>query len=237
MGAGTAFLRAFGDLGHPAIRGAVWRALAMAGGSFAGLALVVQLLLARLQVGDGGWLTTAAGWVVGALGGLATVALTWILFPAVATFFVGLMLEGVAKSLEAQHYPGAPRGHGQGSLTAAAIAGLRFAAVAIALNLAALLVYAVLALTVVLAPLAPVAFYALNGYLLGREYYEIVALRHYGRDRVRELRRRHRAPVFAVGAGVAVLFTVPVVNLAAPLVGVAAMVHLFHGMPRARGPA
>ena len=230
MRVGAAFLRAFGDLADPALRGAAWRALATAAAAFVGLAIVVQLLLARLDMGDG-WLSAVAGWAVGVLGGLATVVVIWVLFPAVATFFVGLQLERVAAALERRHYPHRASGRDP-SLASGLAAGLRFAVVAVALNLAALVVYAALALTGVLAPLAPVVFYTVNGYLLGREYYETVALRHLDPRRAREWRQRHRGSVFAAGVGVTMLFTVPLVNLAAPLVGLAAMVHLFHGRRR-----
>ncbi|MGZ8409550.1 MAG: EI24 domain-containing protein, partial [Hyphomicrobium sp.] len=70
-------------------------------------------------------------------------------------------------------------------------------------------------------------FYAVNGYLLGREYFELVALRRADIAEVRALRDVYRGRLFVAGVVVAVLLTVPIVNLLAPIVGTAAMVHLF----------
>lgn len=235
MGMLSDFARAFGDLTHPAIRRLLWISLGLTLATFAGLFVLVELALAAIEVG-GGWVQTTFSWAVGVLGGLGALVLVWVLFPVVATFFAGLMLEHVAAALEASHYPDAPKGRDQ-PLIAGILAGLRFAAVAVAVNLAGLLVYAVLLLTVVLAPLAPVVFYVVNGLLLGREYFEMVALRHLSAADARALRLANRGRVFRAGAVVAVLLTIPVVNLAAPVAGVAAMVHIFHRMqttPRRR---
>jgi CysZ protein len=69
-------------------------------------------------------------------------------------------------------------------------------------------------------------FWAVNGYLLGREYFELVAMRHHGRQEARDMRKQNGGRVFLSGCIVAVLFTAPVLNLAALVIGVAAMVHL-----------
>ena len=233
MGMLSDFARAFGDLTHPAIRRLLWISLGLTLATFAGLFVVVELALAAIEVGDGGWVQTVFSWAVGVLGGLGALVLVWVLFPVVATFFAGLMLEHVAAALEASHYPDAPKGRDQ-PLIGGILSGLRFAAVAVAVNLAGLLVYATLLLTVVLAPLAPVVFYVVNGLLLGREYFEMVALRHLSPADARALRRANRGRVFRAGAVMAVLLTIPILNLVAPVAGVAAMVHIFHRMQTSR---
>lgn len=229
MGTLNAYAHAFGDLTHPAIRRVVWISLALTVASFAGLFVAVQVGLGAIQVADGGWIQSVFAWAVGILGGLGTLILVWVLFPAVATFFAGLLLEDIAKALEQSHYPHDPPGSDQ-PLVSGIVAGLQFAAVAIAANLLALIVYAILLITVILAPLAPVVFYVVNGVLLGREYFDMVALRHMSRGAAREFRNANKRRVFWAGAVVAFLFTIPFVNLAAPVVGVAAMVHIFHGL-------
>jgi uncharacterized protein involved in cysteine biosynthesis len=47
---------------------------------------------------------------------------------------------------------------------------------------------------------------------------------------VNELRRRYRGQLFVAGVVIALLLTVPFVNLIAPVIGVAAMVHLYYSM-------
>ena len=67
----------------------------------------------------------------------------------------------------------------------------------------------------------------MNGYLLSREYFELVALRRIGPVEARALRKAHRGRLFVAGVIITLLLTVPGVNLLAPVVATAAMVHLF----------
>ena len=89
MGLGSAFARVFADLGHPAIRLALWITLALTVGFFAGLLQVVEFGLSTVQVVDVGWIQSLFGWFIGVFGGFPTLALSWILFPPVATFSLG----------------------------------------------------------------------------------------------------------------------------------------------------
>ena len=73
-------------------------------------------------------------------------------------------------------------------------------------------------------------FYTLNGYLLGREYFELVAQRRLTAVEATALRRTRRARVFLAGAVIAFLFTVPLVNLITPIIATAFMLHIYEGM-------
>jgi CysZ protein len=66
-----------------------------------------------------------------------------------------------------------------------------------------------------------------SGWLLGREYFELAALRHLPRKALDQMRRRHSAPIAGAGTLVALMAAIPIVNLFAPLFGVALMVHEF----------
>ena len=123
--------------------------------------------------------------------------------------------------MEARHYPAAGPAT-RLSWPAAARETASYLAVMIAANAAALAVY----LTV--PPLAPFVFWALNGWLLGREYFHLAALRRMPREEAVRLRRRSGAQVWALGTLMAVPLTVPVVNLAVPVLGAAAFTHLLH---------
>ncbi|MDF2766966.1 MAG: hypothetical protein K0S81_3962, partial [Rhodospirillales bacterium] len=81
----------------------------------------------------------------------------------------------------------------------------------------------------------PMVFYALNGYLLGREYFELVALRRLDENSVRALRRSYQGSILLSGALIAFITTVPLLNLAAPVVATAFMVHLFESLRRRVG--
>jgi uncharacterized protein involved in cysteine biosynthesis len=78
-------------------------------------------------------------------------------------------------------------------------------------------------------------FYGVNGYLLGREYYELVALRRLPAVPLRGRWRAERPRLVLAGAIIAFLLTVPVLNLVAPIIATAFMVHLFHGRTPGRG--
>ena len=60
-------------------------------------------------------------------------------------------------------------------------------------------------------------FCLVNGYLLGREYFDMVALRHMSREAARKLREANKGYVWRPGALVAFLFTLPFVNIVAPV--------------------
>ena len=71
------------------------------------------------------------------------------------------------------------------------------------------------------------AFYLLiNGVLLGREFWEVVAPRRMSFEAAHALRRRHRFKVFVSGVVIALLFLIPVLNLIAPVIATAFMVHV-----------
>jgi uncharacterized protein involved in cysteine biosynthesis len=149
------------------------------------------------------------------------------LFPAVISAFIGLHVEGIARAVEARHYPDLPPARGE-PLASSILTALRFSAMLIALNLIALVF-------LVVPPLFPFVFLGLNGYLLGREYFELVAHRRLRPEEARLLGKAHRVRRFAFGVVIAALLAVPGVNLLAPVIATAAMVHLFEAWEGAPG--
>jgi CysZ protein len=211
----SAFIKAAQQISDPRARRVIWFALAAAAGVFILLWVVIGFLLANTALFSIGWLETAIDW----LGGLATGVLTWLLFPAAISAVIGLFLEEIASAVEARHYPGLGAAHGQ-ALGDTVLTTLRFLAIMLALN--------ILMLPLLLAgPLFPFVFYSVNGYLLGREYFELVALRRLGPAEATALRKRNGFKLFMTGALIAFLLTVPVVNLLAPIIATGMMVHLF----------
>lgn len=152
--------------------------------------------------------------------GLMLFLSSFLMFP-VAVLFIGLFLDEIADAVEARHYPSlpAPRRQGWGE---ALTQSLEFTLVLIGANILALIIY--LLSTV----LAPVIFWLVNGYLLGREYFEVVAARRMERGEAKSLRRRHLFATWIAGALIAVPLSIPVLNILAPVIGVAAFVHLYH---------
>ena len=226
-----ALAKAFAQLDDPRLQRILLLGLGLALAVLLGLGVVLWFAVVQLHLFSWGWLETA--FEIGS--GLIIGILLWLLFPAAVSATIGLYLEGVAEAVEDRHYRGLPPAAGQ-SVGAAIRSGLRFALVAIMLNLAALFVY--LIFTLVLLPfLNPFVFYALNGYLFGREYYEIVALRRLDEKRAGELRRRNNGRIFLAGVVIALMLTVPLLNLIAPVIATAFMVHIFETIRRREAPA
>jgi CysZ protein len=210
-----AYLKAIGQLSDPAVRRVAWSSIGIASAVLILLWTVTGSVLANTVFSEYTWFE----WVVDVLGGVTTLVLTWLLFPGIVSAVTGVLLERVATAVEARYYPHLTPACGA-SVLSGAISALRFLAVVGVVNLG-LLIFLFLPLVF------PFVFCSANGYLLSREYFELVALRRTSRDTARALRRAHRGTLFATGVIAAFALSVPVANLLAPVVVTATMVHLF----------
>jgi uncharacterized protein involved in cysteine biosynthesis len=163
------------------------------------------------------------GWadsLTGLLGGVAVFVVSLVMFPGVATLVLSFLLDDIARAVDAKYYPqlGPPRRQGWIEL---AWGSLRFALVSIVANLLALPIYLVLLIFGIGIGL----FYVVNAYLLSREYFELVAGRRLAPAKADALRRAHAGRLWLMGLIIALLSTVPGINLIAPLLAAAAMLH------------
>jgi len=158
---------------------------------------------------------------------LGAPVLAWLLFPTVVSVVVTLWFERAARAVEARHYPELPAPRKQ-SFAELIVPPLRLAVLGILLNLIALTIFW-------LVPVYVFVFYGLNGYLVGREYFELVALRRLPWREVRQLRRRHRLSVLIAGVAIAGMLSIPLVNWLTPVIAVAFMVHIFERLHRKAG--
>lgn len=204
---------------EPDIRAVMWRGVLLSLGLLGALGLGLSILLAELNLFDLPWLD----WLTHVLGGLTVIALTVLLFPAAIGLISSFFLEEVAASVEARHYPGLPPGRRQSIAEALGVAA-RFTALVAGVNLMILPVYILL---LWIPPLNILLFYGVNGYLLGREYFELVAQRHLEPAVAREIYRLHRGRLFLAGVWIAVLMSIPVANILTPLIATAFMVHVY----------
>jgi CysZ protein len=76
-----------------------------------------------------------------------------------------------------------------------------------------------------------VLFLMLNGYLFGRGYFETVALRRLDAAAAEGARRRFAGRIFLGGIMITGLFAIPLVNLVAPVIATAFMIHVFEALP------
>ncbi|MCX7286707.1 MAG: EI24 domain-containing protein [Rhodobacterales bacterium] len=223
----TAFFKALGQLGDRRFRRVVGLgillALAILMAVYAGfLQLIWWLTPESLDIPFVGPVTgieTLLGWA----SLLLMIGLSVFLMVPVAAAFSGLFLEDVVDAVEDRHYPHLPPAVPLGWME-----GLRqsinFLGLVIAVNAASLLVYPFAG------PLLPVVFWVVNGFLLGREFFMLVALRRLPPEAAAALRRRNAFRLWAAGTLMAVPLSIPLVNLAIPVLGVATFTHLFHRM-------
>jgi uncharacterized protein involved in cysteine biosynthesis len=208
------------ELGDPAVRRVLIRCVLLALATFAALVGAVGALLAWLDLTGLAWLDAT----IAVAGSAATLVLAWLLFPVTVALTLGLFAEEVVEAVERRHYPELPPPR-QIGLAESTLSAARFTAVAVLLNLLALPLYLMPGLNVP-------AFLALNGYLLGREYFELVAQRQLPGPAASALRRAARGQVWLAGAVIAGLLAIPVFNLVAPVVAIAFMVHRFQRLQR-----
>ncbi len=208
---------ALAQMHDPAFLGVVLRSVAWALVAFA----VLGALLARATIalfGPHNWL---GGWFAGAVGVLGAALSAWLLFLPVASIIATLFIERVAVAVERRFYPGI------GGARAAPLAqqgwdGLVLGAQILALQVAALV------LTPLLPGVSVLVGWTIAAWAIGRGLFVAVAMRRMSRARSLALYRSVRSAVLTQGSLIAAGSLVPVLNLLVPVLGVAAMVHLFH---------
>ena len=105
----------------------------------------------------------------------------------------------------------------------------KFALLVAGLNILFLPIYLLLFLV---PPLNIILYYLLNGYLVSREYYELVALRRLEPRPARQLRRRHRGRMLFAGVILVFFMTIPIINFVTPVLAAAFMVHIYQNLPQ-----
>ncbi|MEL6617981.1 MAG: EI24 domain-containing protein [Pseudomonadota bacterium] len=226
-----AFFAALGQLGDRRFR----RVLLL------GVALTIALLIAATS-----GLTWFVGWLasdgvtvpwVGEITWLDDV-LTWasffvflvlsiFLMMPVASAITSMFLDEVAQAVEDRHYRHLPPAT-KVPFGDALVDTINFLGVLIAANIVALFVYALFP------PMAVFIFWGLNGFLLGREYFTLVAIRRVGRKQAKALRSAHMGTIWLAGTLMAIPLSIPLVNLLIPILGAATFTHIYHRLVTGR---
>lgn len=226
------FFRALAQAGDPRFRKVLLLGIALT------LALLVAVYAAFLWliqsltgdttslpfIGEVTWIDDLLGW---SSFGLMLLLSIFLMVP-VASAITSLFLEEVAQAVEDRHYPLLPAVEGAPWWDALRDT-VNFLGVIVAANTAALVAY------LLFLPAAPLIFWALNGYLLGMEYFQLAAMRRIGRAPARAMRKRHLWTIWAAGILMALPLSVPVLNLVIPVMGAATFTHIFHRL-QARTP-
>lgn len=226
--------RAIGQLGDPRFQKVLAKGVGLTVAGLVALGWLLVTLVGWMMpetvmlpwIGEVGFLDDVAGWAAVA----TMLVLSIFLMVPVAALVVGFFLDDIAAAVEARHYPHLPPVPDL-PLMMQIRDGARFLGIVAAANILAFAAY------LALPPLAPFIFWGMNGYLLGREYFGLVALRRLGPEGAATMRRRHAARIWFCGAVMAVPLTIPVVNLLVPVLGVAVFTHQFHALAGTKGVA
>ena len=140
------------------------------------------------------------------------------LMPAVTALVASFFVDDIALEVERSHYPDEPPGTAL-PLMRAVIEGVKAA-------LLAIVVYLVALPFLLFAGFGALIFFLCTAYILGREYFELAAMRYRPVAEAKAMRKAHRGTVFVAGMFIAAFVSIPIVNLATPLFGMAFMVHM-----------
>lgn len=222
-----AFLLTLGQIGDPRFRKVLFLGigltLALLVACYAGFLWMINAFVGEEAIvpvlGEVTWIDDLLS--VSSL--LFMLVLSVFLMVPVASAITSMFLDEVAQAVEDKHYPHLPDVPGVPFWD-----GLRdtinFLGVLIGANVLALILYAFFT------PLAPFIFWGLNGFLLGREYFTLAAMRRLGRAKAKQLRSRHAGTIWLAGTLMAVPLSVPLLNLVIPILGAATFTHIYHSV-------
>ncbi|SFM46804.1 EI24 domain-containing protein [Shimia aestuarii] len=221
----TSFFKALGQMGDRRFR----RVLLLGVGlTFALLVAAYVAFLAFLNwigaaetvqelIGEVTWLPDLITWT----SFFVMIALSVFLMVPVASAITSMFLDEVAQAVEDRHYPNLPPVDPVPFWDAVRDT-VNFLGVLITANLLALVLY------VFFPPLALFIFWGMNGFLLGREYFQLAAMRRIGREGAKALRKKHMGTIWLAGTLMAMPLSIPLVNLLIPILGAATFTHLYH---------
>ena len=224
-----AAVRALSQILSPPMRSILWRSIGMALALVAVLAIGLQRLMSWLATEGAGWAEATLGptshtpldvlsWIISIAAGLGVVFGGILLMPAITSLVASFFVDEVADHVEREHYPAERPGVAL-PFALATQHGIKTA-------LLTILVYLIALPFVFVAGVGFIAFFIATAWLLGREYFQLAAMRFRSPEDAKAMRRENAATIFTAGLIIAAFVSIPVVNLATPLFGMAFMVHM-----------
>jgi uncharacterized protein involved in cysteine biosynthesis len=224
-----AAVKALRQILSPDMRPVLLKAVGLALVLIAIIAIVLHRVIAWLAAWGGSSLEGALGttiqvplsilaWLLSIAAGFGLIVGAIFLMPAVTALVGSFFVDEIGEQVEQEHY--AFDGPGKTLPFARALwEGAKTA-------LLAVLVYLCATPFLLLAGFGAVIFFLASAFLLGREYFELAAMRFRSAEEAKALRKRHATTVFVAGLFIAAFVSIPIVNLATPLFGMAFMVHM-----------
>ena len=194
----------------------VWLSFCGSVAFFASFLYVGNILISKFVIFSNSWLET----ITSVLGFASIALITWFLFPVIMSVIIGFFLENIVGSVETQFYPSQQEPEKVVNKLSM-YANLKFLGLILVLNIAILP-------TIFIFPFYIGLYYAINGFAFGFEVFNMVASRKIPTHELQLLRKLKRGSIVLIGLIIAMMQTVPVINIFAPMIGVVAMVHLFN---------
>jgi CysZ protein len=224
-----AAVKALSQILSPPMRSILWRSIGMALVLIVVVAIGLQRLLSWLATSGEVWAEALLGpsfqttlnvlaWIVSIAASLGIVFGAVMLMPAITSLVASFFVDDVADHVEREHYPAERPGVAL-PLPLAVTQGLKTA-------LLTILVYLLVLPFVLFAGAGFIIFFIAMAWLLGREYFELAAMRFRSPQEAKAMRKDNAATVFTAGLFIAAFVSIPIVNLATPLFGMAFMVHM-----------
>jgi uncharacterized protein involved in cysteine biosynthesis len=154
--------------------------------------------------------------IIGSLGG-GIVA--WFFFPLLFPILMSFFDDKIFEVIEREDYPQLPVA--QPPFWPTILADVKFSLKAVALNVLCLPLYFI-------PPLWILVYFGMNGYLLGAQFFRMAAGRRMSAQDAKDLQHKASGSVFFAGVAIMVCSTIPLLNLAAPVLGIATMLHMVH---------
>src|SRR5579862_2037556 len=224
-----AAVKALAEMLSPPMRSILWRSIGLALVLITVLSIALQRLLSWLASSGESWAEAAIGpgahtplyvlsWIVSVAAGLGVVFGGILLMPAITSLVASFFVDEIADHVEREHYPAERPGIAL-PFALATQQGIKTA-------LLTILVYLIALPFVFVAGAGFIAFFVATAWLLGREYFELAAMRFRPPAEAKAMRKQNAALVFTAGLVIAAFVSIPIVNLATPLFGMAFMVHM-----------
>lgn len=166
------------------------------------------------------------GWIISIAAGLGIIVGAIFLMPAVTALVASVFADEIALEVERSHYPNEPAGRPL-PLARAIFEGVKTALLSVG-------IYVLAVPFLLFAGIGLVIFFLATAFVLGREYFELAAMRHWPPAEAKRLRKANQRTVFLAGMFIAAFVSIPIVNLATPLFGTAFMVHVHKRIARKR---
>jgi uncharacterized protein involved in cysteine biosynthesis len=226
-----AAVKALVQMFSPPFRWVLLKSSGLALGLIVLFAIALHRLLVWLATAGANWVESMFGvsapapisifvWVLSVAAGIGVIVGSVFLMPAVTALLGSFFVDDIALEVERTHYPTEPAGTPL-PLPRAVLQGAKTA-------LLAILIYLIAVPFLLVAGAGAVIFFLASAYLLGREYFELAAMRHQPIAQAKRLRQTHQSTVFLAGILIAAFVSIPIVNLATPLFATALMVHVHH---------